>query len=126
MGREPIPLTPEILQLLDKLEPDKGKQAKLLTEYLTGQRTLPSTEQELQTQLERKAAKEIQRQQTATEAAANQAATEQHEADRRAHEAAMAAHLGQHVYASTIAAGATPENATATTMGEEGLATMQD
>jgi hypothetical protein len=42
-GREPIPLTPEILHLLDILEPDKGKQARLLTEHLTGQRTLPST-----------------------------------------------------------------------------------
>jgi hypothetical protein len=30
-GREPIPLTPEILLLLDRLEPDKGKQALLLT-----------------------------------------------------------------------------------------------
>ena len=34
-GREPIPLTPEILLLLDRLEPDKGKQARLLTEHLT-------------------------------------------------------------------------------------------
>jgi len=42
-GRDPIPLTLEILHLLDKLEPDKGKQAKLFTDHLTGQRTLPST-----------------------------------------------------------------------------------
>jgi hypothetical protein len=34
-GREPIPLTPEILLLLDRLDPDKGKQARLLTEHLT-------------------------------------------------------------------------------------------
>jgi len=74
-GRDPIPLTPEILQLLDKLEPDKGKQARLLTEHLAGQRTLPSTKQELQTRLERKAAKEIQRQQTPAEAASIQAAS---------------------------------------------------
>ena len=33
--REPIPLTPEILLLLDKLEPDKGRQAKLLKKHLT-------------------------------------------------------------------------------------------
>ncbi len=46
-GREPIPLTPEILHLLDRLEPDKGKQDRLLTEHLTGQRTLPSTKAEL-------------------------------------------------------------------------------
>jgi hypothetical protein len=37
-GRDLIPLTPEILHLLDRLEPDKGKQARPLTEYLTGQR----------------------------------------------------------------------------------------
>jgi hypothetical protein len=37
---DPIPLTPEILLLLDRLEPDKGKQARILTENLTGQRTL--------------------------------------------------------------------------------------
>jgi hypothetical protein len=30
-GRDPIPLTPEILHLLDRLEPNKGKQARLLT-----------------------------------------------------------------------------------------------
>ena len=46
-GKEPIPLTPEILHLLDRLEPDEGKQARLLTEHLTGQMTLPSTEAEL-------------------------------------------------------------------------------
>ena len=40
-GKETIPLTPEILLLLDRLEPDKGKKALLLTEHLTGQRTLP-------------------------------------------------------------------------------------
>ena len=42
-GRDPIPLTPEILHLLDKLEPNKGKEARLLTEHLTRQRNLPST-----------------------------------------------------------------------------------
>ena len=60
-GREPVPLTPEILLLLDRLEPDNGKQAQLLTEHLTGQRTLPSTEQKSQKLLERKAEKEIKR-----------------------------------------------------------------
>ena len=35
-GRNPIPHTPEILLLLDRLEPDKGKQARLLTAHLTG------------------------------------------------------------------------------------------
>ena len=45
-----------------RLEPDKGKQARLLTEHLTGQRTLPYPEQELQKPLEKKAEKEIKRQ----------------------------------------------------------------
>ena len=31
-GREPIPLTPEILLLLVRLEPAKGKRARLLTD----------------------------------------------------------------------------------------------
>jgi len=47
-GKEPIPLTPEILHLLDRLEPVKGKHARFLTEHTTGQRQLPSTEHELQ------------------------------------------------------------------------------
>ena len=104
-GREPIPLTPEILLLLDNLEPDKGKHARLLTEHLTRQRTLPSTEQELQTLLERKAKKEIKRQHAAAEAAANSAADEQTEA----HEAAMAAHLAHQAMAAALAARATNE-----------------
>ena len=45
--REPIPLTTQIMQLLDILEPEKGRQGKLLTEHLTGHRVLPSTEEEL-------------------------------------------------------------------------------
>jgi flagellar hook-basal body complex protein FliE len=128
-GRDPIPLTPEILLLLDRLEPDKGKQARLLTEHLTGQRTLPSTEQELQSLLERKANKEIKRQQAAAEAAANRAAEEQVEA----HEAAMAAHLAQQAMAEALAAGATQDEAIAAgraameaARGTEGSAQMLD
>ena len=71
--RDLIPLTPEILQLLDRLEPDKGKQARLLTDPLIGQRTLPSTESELQTHLERWAARELKRQQVSAEACAKAA-----------------------------------------------------
>jgi septal ring factor EnvC (AmiA/AmiB activator) len=108
-GRDPIPLTPEILQLLDRLEPDKGKQARLLTEHLTEQRTLPSTEQELQKLLERKAEKEIKRQQAAAEAAANKAAEEHMEA----HEAAMTAHLAQQAMEAALAARATQDEAIA-------------
>jgi hypothetical protein len=106
-GRDPIPLTPEILHLLDRLEPDKGKQARLLTEHMAGQRTLPSTEAELQTHLERRAAMDIKRQQVAAEAAAKAAADQ----DKAGHEAALAAHVGQQAIATTLATGATSEDA---------------
>jgi hypothetical protein len=61
-GRDPIPLTPDILHLLDRLELDKGKQAMLLIGHLAGQRNLPSIEAELQTHIERRVAKELTRQ----------------------------------------------------------------
>ena len=60
--RDPISLTPEILAMLDMHEPDKAKQAKLLTKHLSGQRVMPSTEEELQLHLERKAKREAERQ----------------------------------------------------------------
>jgi hypothetical protein len=47
IGRKPIPITPEILLLMDRIKPDKGKQARLITEHLTSQRTLPCTKEEL-------------------------------------------------------------------------------
>jgi hypothetical protein len=106
---DPIPLTPEILHLLDRLEPDKRKQARLLTEHLTWQRTLPSTEAELQTHMERRAAKELKRHQVAAEAVAKAAADQ----DKADHEAALAAHVGQQAMATTLAAGATNEEAIA-------------
>ena len=56
--RDPVILTPEILAMLDRHEPDKSKQAKLLTEHLSRQRTLPSTEEELQHHPKRKAKRE--------------------------------------------------------------------
>ena len=57
---EHIPLiTPEILHSLDRLEPDKGKQARLITEHLTWERLLPSTEKELQQLLEKRAPRDI-------------------------------------------------------------------
>ena len=95
--------------LLDRLEPNKGKQARLLTKHLTGQRTLPITEQELQRLLERKAETEIKRQQAATEAAANRVAKEQMEA----HEAAMTAHLAHQAMEAALAARATHDEAIA-------------
>ena len=46
----------------------------MLTEHLTGQRQLPATEQELHSQLEKRALKDHRKQQAAAEAAANRAA----------------------------------------------------
>ena len=94
---------------MDRLEPDKGKQARFLTEHLTRQRTLPCTEQELQKLLERKEEKEIKRQHATSEAAAKRAVDEQTEA----HEAAMAAHLAKQTMAAALVAGATNEEAIA-------------
>jgi len=59
--RDPITLTPEILAMLERHEPDKRKEAQLLTEHLAGQRVLPSAEEELQHYLERKAKRETNR-----------------------------------------------------------------
>ena len=85
---------------MDRLEPDKGKQARLLTEHLTGKRTLPFTEQELQKLLERKTKKEIKRQQATSKAVDNRTTYEQMEA----HEAAMAAYLAQQAMAAALVA----------------------
>jgi len=96
------------------LEPDKGKQARLLTEHLTWQSTLHATEEELQRHLERKVARDIKRQHVAVEAAANMAIEEQKEGDKVAHEATMAAHLAEQAMTSTLVARATTEEAIAT------------
>ncbi len=63
--------------------------------------------------------------------AANNATEEHMAADRKAHEVAMTAHLAQQAMATTLAAGATTKKAlaaghaaSATILGEEGLATM--
>jgi len=77
---------------------------------LTWQKTLPSTESKLQAHLERKVVREIKRHQVAANADANKAAKDQ---DRAGREAAMAAHIGQHAMDSTLAAGATHEEAIA-------------
>ena len=65
---DPISLIPKILAMLDMHELDKTKQAKLLTKHLAGQRILPSTEEELQQHLERKAKREAYRMLAASEA----------------------------------------------------------
>ena len=81
--------------------------------------------------MERKTTKEIKRHQVVAKAVANHAAAKQTKAERRAHEAAMAAHLAHHAMAATLAAGATLEDAihegqeaSATPMGEERSTTM--
>jgi hypothetical protein len=76
--RDPISLTPEILAMLDRHEPDKAKQAKLRTEHLSGQRVLTSAEEELQLHMERRAKREVERQLAAAEAEAHGVAQAQH------------------------------------------------
>ena len=66
--RDPINIPPEILAMLDRHEPVKSKKAKLLKEHLAGERVLPSTEEELQQHLERKAKREADRLLTAAKA----------------------------------------------------------
>jgi len=68
--RDSVIHTPEILSMLDKHEPNKTKQAELLTEHLAGQRIMASTEEELQQHLERKAKRELDRKIAAMEAEA--------------------------------------------------------
>jgi hypothetical protein len=119
MGRDPIPLTPEILHLLDIPEPDKGKQAMIFTEHLKGQRSITSTKSELQTHLEKRAARELIRQQVAAEAVVNKATDDQ---DRADHEATMAAHMGQQAMAAALAARATNEEAIAARVATQAAA----
>ena len=92
-GRDPIPLTPEILHLMDRLEPDKGKQARMLTKHLTGQRQLPVTEQKLHAQLDKRALKELKKQQAATGTTANRAA-EREDGNNSAHKRHTTANCG--------------------------------
>ncbi len=132
-GREPVPLTADILQLLDRLEPDKARHAQLLMDHMTGHRALPRTEQELQQQLEKKAEREFKRQQAAAEAAAQQAAAEHAATELHAQAAAHAALLAQQAMAEALAAGATTEAAIAAgeaviaaAQAGDGSAAMQD
>jgi hypothetical protein len=57
------------MAMLDKHEPVKTKKAKLPIEHLAGQRTLPSTQEELKHHLERKAKRKGDRLLSAAEAA---------------------------------------------------------
>ena len=104
--RDPVPLTPEILHFLDRLEPDKGKQAKMLTEHLTGQHQLPATEQELHTQLEKQVLKDLKKQQAAAKAAANRAA-ERAEMETTLHIYAILQQIADIARSAALAVGAT-------------------
>ena len=46
-GRDLVTIIPKILNFLDRMEPDKGRQARYLIEQLIGHHTLPSNEEEL-------------------------------------------------------------------------------
>ena len=118
---------------MDRLEPDKGKHARFLTEHLTRQRTLPSSEEELQSLLKRKAAREQKRQLATIETTTNMAMEEQATADIATLEAAMAAHLARQAMAYALAARPTKEDAIASdkaasdaATGVGGSAPMQD
>jgi hypothetical protein len=77
---------------LDKLEPDKEKYARLLTEHLTKHRLLPSTGQELQTHLKNRAKREIRQQHATTEATTNRVVAAQTKSDKVRHEVVIATH----------------------------------
>jgi len=84
----------------------------MLTEHLTGQRQLPATEQELHTQLEKRALKDIKKQQAAAEAAANRAA-EKAEMEEALHTDALLQHIAETARSAALAVGATEEEANA-------------
>ena len=97
---------------MDRLEPDKGRQAKLLTEHLTRQRVLPSIEEELLHQLEQKAKREVERQQAAEEKAKHREVAE-HQAtnSQEVIQADIVATFGRMVREVALTAGATMEQA---------------
>ena len=105
-GREPTPLTPDILCLLDRLEPSTGKYARLLTDHLTRQRLLPSTEHELDAHMEKNALRELQKQQAAAEATATREANHV-ELNKTNLENVMAAHMTAPAQSEALAARAT-------------------
>ena len=84
----------------------------MLTEHLTGQRQLPATEQELLTQLEKRAIKDIRKQQAAAEVAANRAA-ERAEMEAALHTDALLQQIAVTTRNAALAARATKEEANA-------------
>ena len=91
----------------------------MLTEHLTGQRQLPATEQELHTQLEKRALKDLRKQQAAAEAAANKAA-ERAEMETTLHTDALQQQIAEKARSEARATGATEKEAQAA--GETTLA----
>ena len=82
----------------------------MLTEHLTGQRQLPTTEQELHTQLEKRALKDFIKHQAAAEAAANRA-TERAEMETALHADAILQQIADKARSEALAAGATEKEA---------------
>ena len=113
---DPINLTPEILAMLDRHKPDKSKHAKLFTEHLAGQRVLPSTDEELQQHLERKAKREADRLLVAAKAKAHgQEHPSLTAAAQQAKNAAVVQTFAKRAREAALAAGATQESAEAAT-----------
>jgi hypothetical protein len=113
MGRDPIPLTPEILHLIDRLEPDKGKHDRMLTNHLTRPRLLLATEHKLHAQLEKRAQKDLRKQQVVAEATANRAA-ELADMGKALHTDVMLQQITDTTRSEALAAGAIEEEAHAT------------
>ena len=115
--REPVIITPEIMAMLVRHEPDKTKHAKLLTDNLARQRIMSSTYEELQQHRERKAKRELDIPIASTEAEAliqdqaRLAAAAQH-----VQNIGVITTFAKRARESAISAGATPKIAKATTI----------
>ena len=97
---------------MERLEPDKGRQAKLLTEHLTRHRALPSTDEELARILEQRAKEEAARRLATQEAAKLRTTTEPSVADPpEVVQACIVATFGRKATEATLAAGATMDHA---------------
>jgi hypothetical protein len=112
--RDFVPITAEILHLLDRLEPDKVKQATLMTEHIAGHRVLPTTEQELQDIFEKRARRAIEREQAAAESsrAAEERAQAEAAEQRRVNETVISDYAEQ-ARDAALAAGKSQEEAAA-------------
>ena len=82
----------------------------MLTKHLTGQRQLPATDQELHTQLEKRALKDLRKHQAVAEATANIAA-ERAEMETSLHADALLQQIADKARSKALVAGATEEEA---------------